>query len=480
MSLMRPPVTATSAGRPGRARAVDHGPPTNHDVSAHGDPSSQPGPPSSHATGVHPKLRRAWRQVRWHRDRCCLPVGRTTCRSGAGLECRAWRFGGSGRRRSAPSDDALQISGAIVAPSDGPSPVELVDAGHAPHGLGIVRDQYVRKIRKTPDHPHGAELHHGGGSPPALRRVRQRRRARARRSGDATDLGRQHPRLLRRRWHVLAGERPAGRAARLAGHQPQPARVRRQRSARLAGRLHGEPGQPGHGHRAQGRRRTRRPAGPLHGRRRRRPVRPRPPTAHPRADLPRRRQHTRLEGPQRHHPDPALAGPARCRAHGRHDQPPSSSTCPTCPSDASTRRCAPSCPTCARTSAPWARRCRSAACSCRSTSAVEVRALAAQQIPILNEWGCFDRITPGHTALEFAAIARSPVHVGTRRSQLDAGPTPGPSRHPHPPALGPGRSWARWRTAGVSSPLARSRCAPSTERRRAAVPSSPGRRFERP
>jgi hypothetical protein len=39
----------------------------------------------------------------------------------------------------------------------------------------------------------------------------------------------------------------------------------------------------------------------------------------------------------------------------------------------------------------------------------QVRALVAQQIPILNEWGCFDRITPGHTALEFAAIARAPV-----------------------------------------------------------------------
>ena len=39
----------------------------------------------------------------------------------------------------------------------------------------------------------------------------------------------------------------------------------------------------------------------------------------------------------------------------------------------------------------------------------EVRHLAAQEIPILNEWGCFDRITPGHTALEFAAISRSPV-----------------------------------------------------------------------
>jgi pimeloyl-ACP methyl ester carboxylesterase len=39
----------------------------------------------------------------------------------------------------------------------------------------------------------------------------------------------------------------------------------------------------------------------------------------------------------------------------------------------------------------------------------EVRHLVAQQIPILNEWGCFDRITPGGTALEFATIARSPV-----------------------------------------------------------------------
>jgi pimeloyl-ACP methyl ester carboxylesterase len=48
------------------------------------------------------------------------------------------------------TDDALQIAGAIVAPSDGPSPVQLVDAGHAAHGLGVVRDQYVRKIRKSP------------------------------------------------------------------------------------------------------------------------------------------------------------------------------------------------------------------------------------------------------------------------------------------------------------------------------------------
>jgi hypothetical protein len=39
----------------------------------------------------------------------------------------------------------------------------------------------------------------------------------------------------------------------------------------------------------------------------------------------------------------------------------------------------------------------------------QVRHLVAQQIPILNEWGCFDRIIPGHTALEFAAVSRAPV-----------------------------------------------------------------------
>ena len=55
------------------------------------------------------------------------------------------------KSKEAPQpEDALQISGAIVAPSDGPSPVQLVDSGHAALGLGVVRDQYVRKIRKTP------------------------------------------------------------------------------------------------------------------------------------------------------------------------------------------------------------------------------------------------------------------------------------------------------------------------------------------
>ena len=63
----------------------------------------------------------------------------------------------------------------------------------------------------------------------------------------------------------------------------------------------------------------------------------------------------------------------------------------------------------------------------------EVRHLVAQQIPILNEWGCFDRITPGQTALEFAAIARSPGAVGAGRPQLDARSAPGPGGHSHPP-----------------------------------------------
>ncbi len=55
------------------------------------------------------------------------------------------------RGKSAPETvDRLQISGAIMAPSDGPSPVELADAGRAPLGLGLVRDQYIHKVRRTP------------------------------------------------------------------------------------------------------------------------------------------------------------------------------------------------------------------------------------------------------------------------------------------------------------------------------------------
>jgi pimeloyl-ACP methyl ester carboxylesterase len=39
----------------------------------------------------------------------------------------------------------------------------------------------------------------------------------------------------------------------------------------------------------------------------------------------------------------------------------------------------------------------------------DVRDLVAQQIPILTEWGCFDRITPGASATEFADVACAPV-----------------------------------------------------------------------
>jgi pimeloyl-ACP methyl ester carboxylesterase len=46
--------------------------------------------------------------------------------------------------------DKLQISGALMAPSDGPSPVDLADAGHAPHGLGVIRDQYMHRVLNTP------------------------------------------------------------------------------------------------------------------------------------------------------------------------------------------------------------------------------------------------------------------------------------------------------------------------------------------
>jgi pimeloyl-ACP methyl ester carboxylesterase len=55
------------------------------------------------------------------------------------------------RGKAAPQpEDTLQISGAIMAPLDGPTPVELLDAGRAPHGLGVIRDQYAHKIRKSP------------------------------------------------------------------------------------------------------------------------------------------------------------------------------------------------------------------------------------------------------------------------------------------------------------------------------------------
>ena len=89
----------------------------------------------------------------------------------------------------------------------------------------------------------------------------------------------------------------------------------------------------------------------------------------------------------------------------------------------------------------------------------EVRHLVAQQIPILNEWGCFDRITPSSTALEFATIARSPVlWVPGGHSWMWRGP-----RARRTSSRISSRAWPsrrRWTTAGASSPRVSTRCAP--------------------
>ena len=62
-------------------------------------------------------------------------------------------------------------------------------------------------------------------------------------------------------------------------------------------------------------------------------------------------------------------------------------------------------------------------------------------------------LRPHHAGAHGAGVRRHrPVArpVGARRPQLDAGPPPGPGRHPHPPRPGPGVHGARWRTAGAS------------------------------
>ena len=89
----------------------------------------------------------------------------------------------------------------------------------------------------------------------------------------------------------------------------------------------------------------------------------------------------------------------------------------------------------------------------------EVRHLVAQQIPILNEWGCFDRITPGRTALEFASIARAPVlWVPGGHSWMLARPQGQSDILTHLPRARSSRP--RSRPAGASSPRASTRCAP--------------------
>ena len=250
-ALMRPPVMATSAGRPAEPVPSTTVPP-RITMSALMAPSSQPGR---------------------HRARGRLQIGRVGSGTvvlgpvlSAGRENDApirrrtgvsrWRFGGSSRRRSlrpttscrSPVPSSDPPTGHLRSPWSTPATPRTALASCA-------ISTPARSARARPS-AWSPQFHHGGRSPAALRRVRQRRRARSRRSGIATDLGRQHPRLLCRGRHVLAGECPAGRAARLAGDQPQPARLRGERSARVAGRLHREPGQPGHGDRAQGGRGT--------------------------------------------------------------------------------------------------------------------------------------------------------------------------------------------------------------------------------
>ena len=167
------------------------------------------------------------------------------------------------------------------------------------------------------DHPHGSRLCAGRGPQAAVRRLGQRRRPRTRRAGDAAHLGGEHPRVLRRRGNVLAGERAPGRAPRLARHQPQPAGIRRERRPRLARRVAGDPGQTGHGRRQPGRRRPRRSPRPLHGGRRGRAVRPRSSPSLAGGHLSGRGEHPGLEGTQRRPPHPARADRPRCRPHGR-------------------------------------------------------------------------------------------------------------------------------------------------------------------
>ena len=136
----------------------------------------------------------------------------------------AVRFFGS--KATPPRDDSLQISGAIVAPSDGPSPVELVDAGRAPHGLGVVRDQYERKIRKSPT----IRM-----VPSSVMVEGRRLRFAVSDDLDAYGPGRtssprlsqvEHAPVLRQQQHVLTGVRPAWPSTKLANHGPRACQLR--------------------------------------------------------------------------------------------------------------------------------------------------------------------------------------------------------------------------------------------------------------
>ena len=296
-------------GGPARgAGPVDHRASPDDDVGAHAPIVAAPGSPCTRELPTCGRSRIPW----VCRARAVCGQGWTTRQASAGLECT---HGGSvfqekGRR---PPNRTTRCRSRAPSwpPPTGPPPSQLVDAGHAAHGLGVVRDQYVRKIRKTP----------------TIRMVPssmmvEGRRLRFAVSDNVDAYGPDGPGTppvwaVNIHGYFAGGGMYWRESARLAEQlgwrvdQPEPARLRRQRPARVAGRLHGEPGQPGHGDRAQGRGRPGRAARPLHGRRGRRAVRARPPAAHARHDLPRRRQHAGVEGAHRHPPDLALADPAR-------------------------------------------------------------------------------------------------------------------------------------------------------------------------
>ena len=345
----------------------------------------------------------------------------------------AVRFFGS--KATPPRDDSLQISGAIVAPSDGPSPVELVDAGRAPHGLGVVRDQYERKIRKSP----------------TIRMVPssvmvEGRRLRFAVSDNVDAHGPDGP-----------GSPPIW-AVNIHGYFAGGGMYWRE-SARLAEQLGWRvinPSLPGFGgsdpldwsdvsmeslanqvmaivHKVD--------AGPVvllghsmggavavqfaddH-------------PADPRRHLPRRHQHAFVEGTPRHPPQgappllPDVAPMVDMIAAVVFDLP-----------DLFIGRMYST----VRAVMPDMRQNIRTMTQTMPVGSMlmsvdqrsEVRHSWRRQIPILNEWGCFDRITPGSTAARVREHRPLPCAVGARWPQLDAGPAAGPVGHPH--ASRPGR-----------------------------------------
>ncbi len=350
-----------------------------------------------------------------------------------------------------PPDDSLQISGAIVAPSDGPSPVQLVDAGHAPHGLGVVRDQYERKIRKTP----------------TIRMVPssmmvEGRRLRFAVSDNVDAYGPDGP-----------GSPPIW-AVNIHGYFAGGGMYWRE-SARLAEQLGWRvinPSLPGFGgsdpldwqdvsmeslanqvmaivHKVD--------AGPLVllGHSMGGAVAVQFAHDHPRRTLGviYRDGVSTPAWKERHGLLPTLLSPLLPDVAPMVDM--VASVVLDLPDLFLGRMYST-----VRAVLPDMRQ------NIRTMSQTlpvgsmlmgvdqrsEVRHLVAQEIPILNEWGCFDRITPSRTALEFGSIARCARGLGPGRPQLDAGPPPGSGRHPHASRSGTGIHGARGRPLAPADP----------------------------